>query len=73
MQELFAKANQVILKSLSLQRTGRSLRFEASVLAAQLEQTILRSQPVEKAPAVLEIGDQAFSRSRSASIQLKYP
>jgi hypothetical protein len=40
-QELIAKANQVILEAHCLRRQGRSLRFEASVRASELGETIL--------------------------------
>jgi hypothetical protein len=44
-QELIAKANQVILEAHCLRRQGRSLRFEASVRASELGETILGVQP----------------------------
>jgi hypothetical protein len=40
-EELIAKANQVILEAHCLRRQGRSLRFEASVRASELGETIL--------------------------------
>ena len=63
MPELIAKANQAILEAQCLRREGRSLRFEASVLASQLGQTIQMSQRVEKDSADLKTSlDQAFSK-----------
>jgi hypothetical protein len=63
MPELIAKANQAILEAQCLRREGRSLRFEAAVLASQLGQTIQMSQRVEKESAALKASlDQAFSR-----------
>lgn len=47
MLELIAMANQAILESQMLRREGRSLRFEASILAGQLGQTIRQSQGVQ--------------------------
>jgi len=44
MPELIAKANQVIMETRWLRREGRSLRFEAAVLASELGATIIRSQ-----------------------------
>jgi len=38
MPELIAKANQAILEAQFLRREGRSLRFEASVLASRISQ-----------------------------------
>jgi cellobiose-specific phosphotransferase system component IIA len=40
-RELFAKANQAILEAHWLRREGRLLRFEASVRASELGETIL--------------------------------
>jgi hypothetical protein len=48
MEELIARADQVILESRCLRREGRSLRFEASVLASQLGETILKSCRTER-------------------------
>jgi hypothetical protein len=48
MEELIAKANQVILESQCLRREGRSLRFEASVLASLLGETIVKSRQTER-------------------------
>jgi hypothetical protein len=63
MPELIAKANQAILEAQFLRREGRSLRFEASVLASQLGQTILLSQRVEKDSAGLKTSlDRAFAK-----------
>ncbi|HVX75178.1 MAG TPA: hypothetical protein VHB49_03555 [Bradyrhizobium sp.] len=47
MQELISKANQAILEAQWLRREGRSLRFEASVLASLLSETVLQSQRLE--------------------------
>jgi hypothetical protein len=47
MPELIAKANEVILEAQCLRREGRSLRFEASVLASQLGETVRQSHRVE--------------------------
>lgn len=47
MQELIAKANQAILEAQCLRREGRSLGFEASVLASLLGQTVRQSHRVE--------------------------
>jgi hypothetical protein len=47
MQELISKANQVILEAQWLRQEGRALRFEASVLASRLGETIVQSQRVE--------------------------
>jgi hypothetical protein len=64
MQELIAKANQAILEAQYLRREGRSLRFEASVLASELGQTIRRSQRVEREAVGLKARlDQAFAKS----------
>jgi hypothetical protein len=64
MQELIAKANQAILEAQYLRREGRSLRFEASVLASELGQTIRRSQRVEREAVGLKASlDQAFAKS----------
>ena len=63
MAELIAKANQAILEAQCLRREGRSLRFEASVLASQLGQTIQLSQRVEQDSAGLKTSlDQAFAK-----------
>ena len=63
MPELIAKANEAILEAQCLRREGRSLRFEASVLASQLGQTILLSQRVEKESAGLKTSlDRAFCK-----------
>ena len=63
MPELIAKANEAILEAQCLRREGRSLRFEASVLASQLGQTILLVHHVEKESAGLRSSlDQAFSK-----------
>ena len=63
MPELIAKANQAILEAQFLRREGRSLRFEASVLASQLGQTILLSRRVEKDSAGLKTSlDRAFAK-----------
>ena len=62
MPELIAKANQVILESQFLRREGRSLRFEAAVLASELGQTIVRSQRTGMESSSLKDSlDQAFS------------
>ena len=47
MQELIAKANQVILEAQLLRREQRLLRYQASVLASQLGQTIVQAHRVE--------------------------
>jgi hypothetical protein len=63
MPELIAKANQAILEAQFLRREGRSLRFEASVLASRISQTILLSRRVEKDSAGLKTSlDRAFSK-----------
>jgi hypothetical protein len=63
MPELIAKANQAILESQHLRREGRSLRFEASVRASQLGQTILKSRDAKKEAAEIRASlDQAFSK-----------
>ena len=63
MPELIAKANQAILEAQCLRREGRSLRFEASVLASRLGQTVQLSQRVEQESTGLKISlDQAFSK-----------
>jgi hypothetical protein len=41
--ELIAKANQAILEAQWLQREGRSLRIEATILAGKLDETIRRA------------------------------
>jgi hypothetical protein len=43
-QELIAKANQAILEAHWLRRQGRSLRFEASVRASELGETMQQVQ-----------------------------
>lgn len=64
MPELIAKANQVILESRYLQREGRSLRFQASILASQLGQTLVRRQGPPIDLVDLEANrDQASSQS----------
>ena len=63
MQELIAKANLVILEAQYLRREGRSLRFEASVLASALGQNIRRSRRVEGESADLKSSlDRAFAK-----------
>ncbi len=63
MPELIAKANQAILEAQCLRRERRSLRFEASVLASQLGQTIQQSRHVEEEYAGLKVSlDRAFSK-----------
>ena len=63
MPELIAKANQAILEAQCLRREGRSLRFEASVLASRLGQTIQQSRHVEEESAYLRTSiERAFSR-----------
>ena len=63
MPELIAKANQAILEAQWLRREGRSLRYEASVLASQLGQTIQQSHRVEQDSAGLKTSlDQVFSK-----------
>jgi hypothetical protein len=63
MPELIAKANQAILEAQWLRREGRSLRFEASVLARQLGQTVQQSRHVEQESAGLKTSlDRAFSK-----------
>lgn len=63
MPELIAKANQAILEAQYLRREGRSLRFEASLLASQLGQTIQQSHHVERESADLKTSlDRAFSK-----------
>jgi hypothetical protein len=48
--DLIAKANQAILEAQCLRREGRWLRFEATVLASRLDETI------RHAPAALQSG-----------------
>jgi hypothetical protein len=63
MAELIAKANQAILQSQCLRKEGRALRVEASVLASQLGQTVVRSQNTERESAGLKASlDQVFSK-----------
>jgi hypothetical protein len=63
MPELIAKANQAILEAQSLRREGRSLRFEASMRARRLGQTIQQSRRVEHESADLKTSlDRAFSK-----------
>jgi hypothetical protein len=63
MPELIAKANQAILEAQYLRREGRSLRYEATVLATRLGETILQSRRVEKQSGDLKASlDQAFSQ-----------
>jgi hypothetical protein len=63
MQELIAKANQAILESQMLRREGRSLRFEATVRASELGQTILQSQSKERESSELVASlNQALSK-----------
>ena len=63
MRELIAKANQAILEAQFLRKEGRSLRYEASVLASQLGQTIVQSHDVEREAASLKASlDRAFSK-----------
>ena len=63
MQELIAKANLAIMEAQYLRREGRSLRFEASILASELGQTILRSRRAESESAELKTSlDRAFSK-----------
>ena len=63
MHELIAKANQVILESQYLRREQRSLRFEASVLASRLGQTIVQFQHTEEEAAGLKVSlDRAFAK-----------
>jgi hypothetical protein len=62
MPDLIAKANQTILEAQWLRREGRSLRFEASVLANQLGETVLQSQRTEKESSRLRASlDRALS------------
>lgn len=62
MQELIAKANQAILESQYLQREGRSLRVQASILASQLGRTVVQSQRAEREFAALKTRlDQVLS------------
>jgi hypothetical protein len=63
MQELIAQANQAILEAQSLCREGRLLRYEASLLANRLSQTVVQSRHTEKEASELKVSlDQAFSR-----------
>jgi hypothetical protein len=63
MPELIAKANQAILEAQYLRREGRSLRFEASILASRLGRTIVQTRDVESNAANLKTSlDQAFSK-----------
>lgn len=63
MQELIAKANLAILEAQYLKRERRSLRLEASILASELGQTILRFRRVESESADLKTSlDRAFSK-----------
>jgi hypothetical protein len=63
MPELIAKANQAILEAQYLRREGRSLRYEASVLATRLGETILQSHRTEKQSADLKTSlEQALSK-----------
>lgn len=73
MQELIAKANQVILESQFLRREGRSLRFEAAALASELGQTIVRAQRTERESANLKTNtEQAFS-DRAGIVEFSAP
>ena len=51
MPELITRANQAILEAQWLRNKGRSLRFEASVLASELGETILRSRAPANEPS----------------------
>jgi hypothetical protein len=63
MPELIAQANQAILEAQYLRREGRLLRYEASLLASQLGQTVVQSQRTEKESSALKVSlDQAFAR-----------
>jgi hypothetical protein len=63
MSDLIAKANQAMLEAQCLRREGRSLRFEATVLASQLGQTVMLSQRVEEDLVGLKASlDRAFSK-----------
>jgi len=61
MQELIAKANRAMLESQYLRRKGRSLRFEACVLANELSKTIHRTRCAERESVNLKASlDQAL-------------
>lgn len=63
MPELIAQANQAILEAQYLRREGRLLRYEASLLASRLGQTVVQSQRTEKESSALKVSlDQAFAR-----------
>jgi hypothetical protein len=63
MPELIAKANQAILESHYLRRERRSLRLEATVLASQLGETVLRSRRAERESADLKASlDRALTK-----------
>jgi hypothetical protein len=56
MQELISKANQAILEAQWLRQEGRALRFEASVLASQLGETVLQSRRLETLLSSVQTG-----------------
>ena len=67
MQELYAKANQAILRAQCLRRERRALRIEALERVHELGQTALRARHVERESAGLKMRlDQAFSKARGS-------
>ena len=65
MRELIAQANQAILEAQCLRREGRLLRYEASLLASQLGQTVVKFRRTGQESSALKVSLDLTGREAS--------